>query len=137
MRSRETIGLSISMLGAIVAMSIFLTPHAARADDGDEKCDKAGRLWVDDLETRSWENTNGACLPKGSSGLANGDKRCGTSGYTVKYVAKIDRWLNSHAPCHGGATAGVHLENLHTGTAAETPSGWKGSGVPSPIGGGM
>ena len=125
------------LLGAIMAAGVFLIPHAARADDGDEMCSKKGELWVNDNETRVWENTFGACAPKGANGPANGATRCGTSGYTVKYVAKIDRWLNSHSPCHGGATAGVHLENLHTGTASDTPSGWRGSGVPSPTGGGM
>ena len=123
----------VPMLGAIVAAGIFLAPHAARADDGDEMC-KKGQLWVDDTETRAWENTFGACAPKGVNGPADGDKRCGISGYTVKYVAKVDRWLNSHAPCHGGAAPGVHLENLHTGSSAGTPSGWGGDGVASPGG---
>jgi hypothetical protein len=129
--------LLIPISGAIIAAGIFLTPHAARADDGDEMCSKKGELWVNDGETRAWENTFGACAPKGEKGPANGDKRCGTSGFTVKYVAKIDRWLNSHTACHGGATDGVHLENLHTGTAPATPSGWGGGNVPAPIGGGM
>ena len=122
----------IPLCGAIVAAGIFLAAHSARADDGDEKCSKAGQIWVDDVETRAWENTNGACAPRGPNGPANGDKRCGISGFTVKYVEKIDRWLNTHTPCHGGATAGVHLENLHTGTAGGTPSGWGGDAVSAP-----
>jgi hypothetical protein len=136
-RPREAIGMAISLFGAIVGTSIFLASSSAHADDGDEKCSKYGQIWVDDRETRSWENTNGACVPKGPNGPANGDMRCGLSGRTVKYVAKIDRWLNTNNPCHGGATAGVHLENLHTGTASGAPAGWSGGGVPSPSGGGM
>ena len=120
------------MVGAVVAAGIFLTAHAAFADDGDEKCSKDGQIWVNDVETRSWENTNGACLPRGPNGPANGDKKCGISGFTVKYVAKIDRWLNTHTPCHGGATSGVHLENLHTGTELATPGGWGGDQVSAP-----
>jgi hypothetical protein len=137
MRSRETIGMSISLFGTIIAASFFLATNAARADEGDEKCSKSGQIWVDDRETRSWENTNGACVPKGPNGPANGDERCGLSGRTVKYVAKIDRWLNTNNPCHGGATDGVHLENLSTGTVSGSPAGWSGGGVPSPAGGGM
>ena len=124
----------VPIFGAIVAAGIALTPHVARADDGDEMCSKKGEIWVNDVETRSWENTFGACKPKGPNGPADGDKKCGIAGYTVKYVAKIDRWLNSHTPCHGGATPGVHLENLHTGTAAATPSGLGGDQVGSPGG---
>jgi hypothetical protein len=122
----------IPIFGAIVAAGIALTPHAARADDGDQMCSKKGEIWVDDVETRAWENTYGACTPKGPNGPHNGDVTCGLSGHTVKYVAKIDRWLNMHTPCHGGATAGVHLENLHTGTAAATPSGLGGDQVSGP-----
>jgi hypothetical protein len=134
MRSREPFGLSISMVGAVVAAGIFLTAHAARADDGDERCSKNGHLWVDDVETRAWEDTNGACAPLGALGSpANGDKRCGISGFTVKYVAKIDGWQNTHTPCHsGGATAGVHLENLHSGTEPAVPFGWSGVHSPGP-----
>jgi hypothetical protein len=122
----------IPIFGAVVAAGIFLMPHVARADDGDEKCSKQGQIWVADVETRAWENTNGACTPRGVNGPADGDKRCGLSGYTVRYVAKIDEWLNTHTPCHGGATAGVHLENLHGGTEAGTPSGWAGDHVSAP-----
>jgi hypothetical protein len=123
-------GRSVAILGAIVAAGLFLTAHAARADDGDEKCSKQGEIWVDDVETRSWQNTNGACVPKGPNGPANGDRKCGVSGYAVKYVAKIDRWLNTHTPCHGGAAPGVHLENLHTGTSAPSPAGQNDVGAP-------
>ena len=122
----------IPIIGAIAAAGIFLTAHGAFADDGDEKCSKDGQIWVNDVETRSWENTNGACAPRGPNGPANGDRKCGISGFTVKYVAKIDRWLNTHTPCHGGATSGVHLENLHTGTESATPSGWGGVHNPAP-----
>ena len=123
MRSRELYGPSISMVGAIVAAGIFLTSHAAFADDGDEMCSKTGQRWVDNVETRSWENVGGECAPRGPNGPANGDKKCGVSGFTVKYVAKIDRWLNTHTTCYGGSNS-IHLENLHTGTEPGTPSGW-------------
>ena len=113
----------ISISGAIVAAGIFLTAHAALADDGDEKCSKTGQIWVDDVETRSWQNIGGECTPRGPNGPANGDKKCGVSGFTVKYVAKIDRWLNTHTPCQGGSSAGVHLENLHQGTEQSSPAG--------------
>jgi hypothetical protein len=133
MRSREPIRLSISLAGAIVAAGIFLNAHAAFADDGDEMCSKAGQLWVDDLETRAWQNIGGHCTPRGPNGPANGDRRCGASGFDVKYVAKIDRWLNTHTPCHGGSND-VHLEDLHTGSQSATPSGWGGLHNPAPGG---
>jgi hypothetical protein len=123
----------VPIFGAIVAAGIFLTAHAAFADDGDEKCSKQGQIWVDDVETRSWQNIGGECTPRGPKGPANGDKKCGASGFTVKYVAKIDRWLNTHAPCQGGSSAGGHLENLHTGTESGSPANWHND-VPRPGG---
>jgi hypothetical protein len=106
----------IPILSAVVATGIFFSAHAARADDGDEMCSKKGKLLVDDVETRSWENTGAECTPKGPNGPSNGDRKCGVSGFTVKYVAKIDRWENTHSACQGALPTGAHLENLHTGT---------------------
>src|SRR5262245_5302858 len=133
MRSREPVALSLSLLGAIVAVGVFLNAQPALADDGDEMCGKNGQLWVDDRETRYWQNIGGHCTARGTNGPSIGDERCGASCFTVKYVAKIDRWLNTNTSCHG-ASNDVHLENLHTGTQSGTPSGWGGLNNPAPGG---
>ena len=131
MRCSKLPGRSMSMLGAIIAAGIFLTAHAAFADDGDEKCSKKGKLFVYDNSARMWENVGGECVPQGPNGPANGDRKCGVSGYTVKYVAKIDTWQNTQVHCSGGSSAGVHLENLHQGTEPSSPAGQNDVSAPS------
>ena len=117
MRYRKLAGRYIPIFGVIVVAGVFLTAHAAFADDGDEKCSKSGQIWVSDEVAKSWINAGGHCAPRGANGPANGNEKCGISELTVKYVTKIDTWRNTGVKCTGGRSMpDLHLQDVHPGT---------------------
>src|SRR5689334_22913108 len=88
-------------IGAIVAAGIFLTAQAAFADDGDEICSKSGTAQMFDALTKSWVETGQRCLPPGPDGPANGERKCGFAGYTLRYAAKSGVWKATQEHCNG------------------------------------
>ena len=123
----------VPILGAIIVAGLFLTTHAARADDGDEKCDKAGQIWAYDVIARDFLNVGGHCTPKGPNGPADGDKKCGVSNLVVKYDRRLNKWSNTQVACTGGRSdPDLHLENFHAGTEAQKAFGWGGDEVGAP-----
>ncbi len=123
----------VPILGAIIFAGFALTAHAARADDGDEKCDKTGQIWAYDVIARDFLNVSGHCTPKGPNGPADGDKKCGVSNLVVRYDRGLNKWSNTQVACTGGRSdPDLRLENLHAGTEAKKAFGWGGDEVGAP-----